>query len=230
MAFQNGLAPIRAVKLDERCESKQRDYDNKLKNSEPQTNWRLPTQFLKQKARYSVRGRRGIPLRNWSTLGDDYVERGKTPTCISGQQNETDCFEPQFGCTEMFLEKAEQIASRQFKDFRKKHKKFDHGIEDSYPSSGKHKTRKNKHTGLLNRLRGRSINGEGLGNLAVFQPSCFLLVAWQLGTERVLQLNDYIHNWWSGGKDDPPNRSLSVSSRIVQNVCKPAVKLDKRIS
>ncbi|GAA50525.1 vacuolar protein sorting-associated protein 26B [Clonorchis sinensis] len=30
----------------------------------------------------------------------------------------------------------------------------------------------------------------GLGNLAVSQPSCFLLVAWQLGTERVLQLND----------------------------------------
>ncbi|TGZ56814.1 hypothetical protein CRM22_010071 [Opisthorchis felineus] len=61
----------------------------------------------------------------------------------------------------MFLEKAEQIASRQFKDFRKKHKKFDHGSEDSYPSSAKHKTRKNKHTGLLNRLRGRSNNGEG---------------------------------------------------------------------
>ncbi|OON19790.1 C2 domain protein, partial [Opisthorchis viverrini] len=61
----------------------------------------------------------------------------------------------------MFLEKAEQIASRQFKDFRKKHKKFDHGIDDSYPSSTKHKTRKNKHTGLFNRLRGRSTNGEG---------------------------------------------------------------------
>ncbi|KAG5443000.1 hypothetical protein CSKR_107177 [Clonorchis sinensis] len=28
-----------------------------------------------------------------------------------------------------------------------------------------------------------------LGNLAVFQPSCNLRVAWQLGTERVLQLN-----------------------------------------
>ncbi|KAG5452513.1 hypothetical protein CSKR_103318 [Clonorchis sinensis] len=32
----------------------------------------------------------------------------------------------------------------------------------------------------------------GLGNLAVSQPSCFLCVAWQLGTERVLQLNDTI--------------------------------------
>ncbi|KER23739.1 hypothetical protein T265_08430 [Opisthorchis viverrini] len=31
----------------------------------------------------------------------------------------------------------------------------------------------------------------GLGNLAVSQPSCFLHVAWQLGTERVLQLNDF---------------------------------------
>ncbi|KAG5454825.1 hypothetical protein CSKR_108370 [Clonorchis sinensis] len=30
----------------------------------------------------------------------------------------------------------------------------------------------------------------GLGNLAVSQPSRFLRVAWQLGTERVLQLND----------------------------------------
>ncbi|KER27862.1 LOW QUALITY PROTEIN: hypothetical protein T265_13696 [Opisthorchis viverrini] len=29
----------------------------------------------------------------------------------------------------------------------------------------------------------------GLGNLAVSQPSCFLLVTWHLGTERVLQLN-----------------------------------------
>ncbi|KAG5442495.1 hypothetical protein CSKR_113255 [Clonorchis sinensis] len=31
----------------------------------------------------------------------------------------------------------------------------------------------------------------GLGNLAVSQPSCFIRVAWQLATERVLQLNDY---------------------------------------
>ncbi|KER27071.1 LOW QUALITY PROTEIN: hypothetical protein T265_13882 [Opisthorchis viverrini] len=30
----------------------------------------------------------------------------------------------------------------------------------------------------------------GLGNLVVSQPSCLLRVAWQLGTERVLQLND----------------------------------------
>ncbi|KAG5441160.1 hypothetical protein CSKR_102745 [Clonorchis sinensis] len=29
----------------------------------------------------------------------------------------------------------------------------------------------------------------GLGKLAVSQPSCFPRVAWQLGTERVLQLN-----------------------------------------
>ncbi|KAG5455193.1 hypothetical protein CSKR_106507 [Clonorchis sinensis] len=32
----------------------------------------------------------------------------------------------------------------------------------------------------------------GLGNLAQSQPSCFLLVAWQLETERVPQLNDCI--------------------------------------
>ncbi|KAG5455147.1 hypothetical protein CSKR_111550 [Clonorchis sinensis] len=31
----------------------------------------------------------------------------------------------------------------------------------------------------------------GLGNLAVSQPSCTLRVTWQLGTERVLQLNDF---------------------------------------
>ncbi|KER26351.1 hypothetical protein T265_06396 [Opisthorchis viverrini] len=30
----------------------------------------------------------------------------------------------------------------------------------------------------------------GLGNLAVSQPSCNLRMAWQLGTERMLQLND----------------------------------------
>ncbi|KER29446.1 hypothetical protein T265_03912 [Opisthorchis viverrini] len=30
----------------------------------------------------------------------------------------------------------------------------------------------------------------GLSNLAVSHFSCFLLVAWQLGTKRVLQLND----------------------------------------
>ncbi|KAG5454113.1 hypothetical protein CSKR_110488 [Clonorchis sinensis] len=30
-----------------------------------------------------------------------------------------------------------------------------------------------------------------LGNLTISQPSCFLLVAWQLSTERVLQPNDY---------------------------------------
>ncbi|KAG5451644.1 hypothetical protein CSKR_109126 [Clonorchis sinensis] len=30
----------------------------------------------------------------------------------------------------------------------------------------------------------------GLGNLTVSQLSCFLRVAWQLGTERMLQLND----------------------------------------
>ncbi|KER28660.1 hypothetical protein T265_04535 [Opisthorchis viverrini] len=31
----------------------------------------------------------------------------------------------------------------------------------------------------------------GMGDLAVCQPSCFLRVAWQLGTGRVLQLNDH---------------------------------------
>ncbi|KER21270.1 hypothetical protein T265_10370 [Opisthorchis viverrini] len=39
----------------------------------------------------------------------------------------------------------------------------------------------------------------GLGNLAVSQPSCNLWVAWQLGTERVLQLNDAFNEKLSGG-------------------------------
>ncbi|KER24552.1 hypothetical protein T265_07819 [Opisthorchis viverrini] len=32
-----------------------------------------------------------------------------------------------------------------------------------------------------------------LGDLAVSQPSCLLRVAWQLGTEGVLQLNDFFN-------------------------------------
>ncbi|KAG5442227.1 hypothetical protein CSKR_200184 [Clonorchis sinensis] len=32
----------------------------------------------------------------------------------------------------------------------------------------------------------------GLGNLAVSQPSCLFLLAWQLGAERVLRLSDYL--------------------------------------
>ncbi|KAG5449112.1 hypothetical protein CSKR_100233 [Clonorchis sinensis] len=39
-------------------------------------------------------------------------------------------------------------------------------------------------------VRARIYWPEGLGNLAVSQPSCFLRMAWQLGTERVLQLNN----------------------------------------
>ncbi|KER31489.1 hypothetical protein T265_02262 [Opisthorchis viverrini] len=39
-------------------------------------------------------------------------------------------------------------------------------------------------------VRARIYRPEGLGNLTVSQPSCFLWVAWQLGTGRVLQLND----------------------------------------
>ncbi|KAG5452974.1 hypothetical protein CSKR_111789 [Clonorchis sinensis] len=35
----------------------------------------------------------------------------------------------------------------------------------------------------------------GLGNLAAFQPSCFPRMAWQLGTERVLQLDSFIPSY-----------------------------------
>ncbi|KAG5450017.1 hypothetical protein CSKR_103250 [Clonorchis sinensis] len=43
-----------------------------------------------------------------------------------------------------------------------------------------------------NLLTGRSIRTRplGLSNLAVSEPSCFLLAVWQLGAEMVLQLND----------------------------------------
>ncbi|GAA49161.1 hypothetical protein CLF_102604 [Clonorchis sinensis] len=40
--------------------------------------------------------------------------------------------------------------------------------------------------------------GAGLSNLAVSQPSCILPVAWQLGTERMLQLNDFCE-WLRSG-------------------------------
>ncbi|GAA54812.1 small glutamine-rich tetratricopeptide repeat-containing protein beta [Clonorchis sinensis] len=40
----------------------------------------------------------------------------------------------------------------------------------------------------------------GLGNLAVSQPSCNLRVTWQLGTERVLQLNDLTWPWKTKGR------------------------------
>ncbi|KER30907.1 hypothetical protein T265_02722 [Opisthorchis viverrini] len=36
----------------------------------------------------------------------------------------------------------------------------------------------------------------GLGNLRVSQLSCLLRVAWQLGTERALQLNDYYYYYY----------------------------------
>ncbi|KER26569.1 hypothetical protein T265_06212 [Opisthorchis viverrini] len=38
---------------------------------------------------------------------------------------------------------------------------------------------------------GAVADGSRLSNLVVFQPSCFLLVKWQLGTERLLQLNEF---------------------------------------
>ncbi|KER32163.1 hypothetical protein T265_12862, partial [Opisthorchis viverrini] len=41
----------------------------------------------------------------------------------------------------------------------------------------------------------------GLGSLAVSQPSCSLRVAWQLGTERVLQLNDFDYAPSAGVRD-----------------------------
>ncbi|KAG5445458.1 hypothetical protein CSKR_103729, partial [Clonorchis sinensis] len=37
-----------------------------------------------------------------------------------------------------------------------------------------------------------------LGNLAVSQLSCFILVAWQSGTERVLQLSDFFQRFYAG--------------------------------
>ncbi|KER25234.1 hypothetical protein T265_07273 [Opisthorchis viverrini] len=51
----------------------------------------------------------------------------------------------------------------------------------------------------------------GLGNMAVSQPSCFLRVAWQLGTKRVLQLNKRQHTFElrnrSNNSSTPDNNS-----------------------
>ncbi|GAA50305.1 hypothetical protein CLF_104352, partial [Clonorchis sinensis] len=41
-------------------------------------------------------------------------------------------------------------------------------------------------------IRNAGLQQKGLSNLAIFQPSCFLRVACQLGTEKVLQLSDTI--------------------------------------
>ncbi|KER34121.1 hypothetical protein T265_00009 [Opisthorchis viverrini] len=46
---------------------------------------------------------------------------------------------------------------------------------------------------LRHQLTDRKVRG--LDNLAVFQPSCLLPVAWQLGTEMVLRLNVFIQQW-----------------------------------
>ncbi|KAG5447535.1 hypothetical protein CSKR_101305 [Clonorchis sinensis] len=53
----------------------------------------------------------------------------------------------------------------------------------------------------------------GLGNLAVSQPSCFIRVAWQLGTERVLQLNDIVST--------PPHPSATIYSSPLRFVDAP---------
>ncbi|KER28550.1 hypothetical protein T265_13567, partial [Opisthorchis viverrini] len=57
-------------------------------------------------------------------------------------------------------------------------------------------------------IRTRLSKTSGLGNLAVTQPSCFLWVTWQLGTERMLQLNDYLWNrsFFVKTEDQPPPR------------------------
>ncbi|KAG5449834.1 hypothetical protein CSKR_109114 [Clonorchis sinensis] len=49
------------------------------------------------------------------------------------------------------------------------------------------------------------VKARHLGNLAVSQPSCFLRAAWQLGTGRMLQLNDIFYFYmrtvdWTEGK------------------------------
>ncbi|KER21505.1 hypothetical protein T265_10193 [Opisthorchis viverrini] len=51
----------------------------------------------------------------------------------------------------------------------------------------------------------------GLSNLAVSQPSCFLRVAWQLGTDRVLQLNDYYIIYLGYDLDLKPKKDETVA-------------------
>ncbi|KER22315.1 hypothetical protein T265_09559 [Opisthorchis viverrini] len=58
---------------------------------------------------------------------------------------------------------------------------------------------------IANLLTGKSVVGtrplqldfscQSLANLAVFETSCFPRVTWQLGTERVLQLNDLSYSF-----------------------------------
>ncbi|KER28596.1 hypothetical protein T265_04639 [Opisthorchis viverrini] len=67
-------------------------------------------------------------------------------------------------------------------------------------------------------LKGPCSKGGSLSNLAVSQPSCFLRVAWQLGTQRVLQLDDFfmkgIHN-----EKDTEIRSLITTDGITAVQC-----------
>ncbi|GAA50703.1 hypothetical protein CLF_104928 [Clonorchis sinensis] len=58
-----------------------------------------------------------------------------------------------------------------------------------------------------------------LGNLAVSKPSCFPRVAWQLGTERVLQLNDFFIFQKSRGSVDTICDKSSLSlNRSISNI------------
>ncbi|KER30902.1 hypothetical protein T265_13072, partial [Opisthorchis viverrini] len=56
----------------------------------------------------------------------------------------------------------------------------------------------------------------GLGNMAVSQPSCFLRVAWELGTERVLELNYFLFKLFGSDKPEAP-KSQSDGTNVIAN-------------
>ncbi|KER20885.1 LOW QUALITY PROTEIN: hypothetical protein T265_15226 [Opisthorchis viverrini] len=71
--------------------------------------------------------------------------------------------------------------------------------------------------------RARITDREGLGNLIAPQPSCFLRVAWQLGTKKVSQLNTPIRNLPKFSYSPPP------VSLINTTICSFCIKFDKYI-
>ncbi|KAG5452878.1 hypothetical protein CSKR_107423 [Clonorchis sinensis] len=65
------------------------------------------------------------------------------------------------------------------------------------------------------RARPLSLGFPCLGNLEVSQPSCFLWVAWQLGTKRVLQLNDF-YFIFKKSRNHAGSYACFFSSRFIQ--------------
>ncbi|GAA49367.1 hypothetical protein CLF_102930, partial [Clonorchis sinensis] len=81
-------------------------------------------------------------------------------------------------------------------------------FDEDYRETNYHGCRKIRLDHLRGRNGGQLTMRACLGNLAESQPSCFLLVAWRLGTERVLQLNDVAS---TSGQVTVTDRHIAVS-------------------